>query len=105
MSFVRGEKNPLKLGYYVLRNRGKLQESSSSEERDTAESEFFAQEPWSSLGRDHVGVHALKKRLQELLVDITRRELPNVRRQISARLDNCRKDLKAMGADRKSTVQ
>jgi hypothetical protein len=105
MSFVQGEKNPLKLGYYVLRNRGKLQESSSSEERDTAENEFFAQEPWSSLDRDHVGVHALKKRLQELLVDITRRELPNVRHQINARLDNCRKELKAMGADRKSTVQ
>lgn len=105
MNFVRGEKNPLKLGYYVLRNRGKLQESSSPEERDAAESEFFAQEPWSSLDRDHVGVHALKKRLQELLVDITRRELPNVRSQINARLDSCRKELKAMGADRKSTVQ
>ncbi|PMD52427.1 uncharacterized protein K444DRAFT_706517 [Hyaloscypha bicolor E] len=105
MSFVQGEKNPLKLGYYVLRNRGKLQESSSSEERDKAENEFFTQEPWSSLDRDHVGVHALKKRLQELLVDITRRELPNVRHQINARLDNCRKELKAMGADRKSTVQ
>ncbi len=106
-SFIRGEKNPLKLGYYVLRNRGKLQETSSPEERDAAESEFFAQERWSKaqLDRDHAGVHALKKRLQQLLVDITRRELPNVRRQINARLDNCRKELKAMGADRKSTVQ
>ncbi|PMD31447.1 hypothetical protein L207DRAFT_591407 [Hyaloscypha variabilis F] len=105
MSLVRGEKNHLKLGYYALRNRGKLQESSSSEELDTPESEFSAQEPWSPLGQDHVGVHALKKRLQELLVDITRLESPNVRHQINARFDNCRRKLKAMGADRKSTVQ
>jgi hypothetical protein len=105
IGFIRGEKNPLKLGYYALRNRGKLQESSSSEERDAAESEFFAQGDWASLARDRVGVRALKKRLQELLVDITRRELPNVRHQINARLDNCRRELKAMGADRKSTVQ
>ncbi|KIM98383.1 hypothetical protein OIDMADRAFT_43388 [Oidiodendron maius Zn] len=97
MSFVQGKENSLKLGYYVLRNRGKLQESSTPEERDAAESEFFAQEPWSFLDRDHVGVHALKKRLQELLIDITRRELPNVRRQINARLDTCRKELTAMG--------
>ena len=103
--FVEGKKNPLKLGYYVLRNRGKLQESSTPEERDAAESEFFAQKPWSLLDRDHVGVHALKKCLQRLLIDITRRELPNVRRQINARLDTCRKELTAMGADRKSTVQ
>ncbi|TGO17537.1 hypothetical protein BPAE_0419g00010 [Botrytis paeoniae] len=105
MDFVRGKKNPLKLGYYILRNRGMLQRDSSTEERDAEETKFFAREPWSSLDRDHVGVYALKKRLQELLVDITRRELPNVRRQINTQLDICRKELKSMGADRKSTVQ
>ena len=105
MSFIRGEKSPLQLGYYVLRNRGKLQGKSSAEERDEAEREFFAQDPWSSLDRTHVGVESLKVRLQELLIEITKRELPLVKRQINERLQQCRKTLESMGADRTTTVK
>lgn len=102
---VRGEKNPLKLGYYLVRNKGEAQKSKSTDERDTEETKFFAQEVWSSLSRDRVGVKALKGRLQQLLGEISRRELPKVKLQISTRLEVCRAALRDMGADRKSTVQ
>jgi hypothetical protein len=105
MILVEGKRNPLHLGYCIVRNRGQSELSSDAVTRHRKEKDFFSTEPWSRLDRDRVGTPALQRRLQELLVSITRREFPKVQAQIVQRLSSCRKRLEGLGADRESTDQ
>ena len=105
MSLVQGNRNPLRLGYCIVRNRGQIELGIDSAERNKKEKNFFSTEPWAKLDRDRVGTPALQGRLQDLLVDITRREFPKVQAQIVQQLSSCRKRLEALGADRQSTDQ
>jgi hypothetical protein len=105
MSLVEGKRNPLRLGYCIVRNRGQSELASDSVTRHRKEKDFFLMEPWSRLDRDRVGTPALQRRLQELLVSITRREFPKVQAQIVQQLSSCRKRLEGLGADRESTDQ
>lgn len=105
MSLVEGKRNPLRLGYCIVRNRGQSELSSDSEARTRKEKDFFSMEPWSRLDRDRVGTPALQRRLQELLVSITRREFPKVQGQVVQQLSSCRKRLESLGVDRESTDQ
>jgi hypothetical protein len=100
MDLVSGKRNKLRLGYCIVRNRGQSELSTDSTERYTVESSFFNQAPWSALAKDRVGVSALKERLQELLVEITRREFPKVKQEIDRQLTACKKSLAALGPDR-----
>src|SRR5450432_1724189 len=74
MSLVQGKRNPLRLGYCIVRNRGQSELGIDSVERYKTEKNFFSTEPWAKLDRDRVGTKALQGRLQDLLIDITRRE-------------------------------
>lgn len=105
MSLVQGNRHPLRLGYCIVRNRGQIELGSDSAERSKKEKNFFSTEPWAKLDRDRVGTPALQGRLQDLLIDITRREYPKVQAQIVQQLSSCRKRLEALGADRQSTDQ
>lgn len=105
MSLVEGKRNQLRLGYCIVRNRGQSELSSNATARHRKERDFFSEEPWSRLDRDRVGTPALQKRLQELLISITRREFPKVQAQILQQLSSCRKRLEGLGADRESTDQ
>jgi hypothetical protein len=105
MSLVEGKRNPLRLGYCIVRNRGQSELSSAAVTRHTKEKDFFSTEPWSRLDRDRVGTPALQRRLQELLISITRREFPKVQAQIVHQLSTCRKRLEDLGADRESADQ
>jgi Dynamin central region/Dynamin family len=105
MSLVQGKRNPLRLGYCIVRNRGQSELGIDSVERYKTEKNFFSTEPWAKLDRDRVGTKALQGRLQDLLIDITRREFPKVQTQIVQQLSSCRKRLEALGADRQSTDQ
>jgi hypothetical protein len=105
MSLVQGRRHPLRLGYCIVRNRGQIELGIDSAERNRKEKNFFCTEPWAKLDRDRVGTPALQGRLQDLLVDITRREFPKVQAQIVQQLSSCRKRLEALGADRQSTDQ
>ncbi|KAH9210651.1 dynamin [Leptodontidium sp. 2 PMI_412] len=105
ISLVEGKRNPLRLGYCIVRNRGQSELSNNASERLKKEAEFFATEPWSRLDRDRVGTPALQRRLQELLESITRREFPKVQAQIVQQLATCRNRLDGLGADRESTDQ
>ncbi|KAH6680938.1 P-loop containing nucleoside triphosphate hydrolase protein [Halenospora varia] len=64
-----GKRNQLRLRYCIVRNRGQSELLSDASKRYRKEKEFFAMEPWS-------------RRLQELLVSITRQEFPKVQAQI-----------------------
>lgn len=105
MSLVEGKRNQLRLGYCIVRNRGQSELSSDANTRYRKEKDFFLTEPWSRLDSDRVGTPALQRRLQELLVSITRREFPKVQAQIVQQLSSCRKRLDSLGADRESTDQ
>ncbi|KAI9736866.1 MAG: hypothetical protein M1818_005917 [Claussenomyces sp. TS43310] len=105
MSLVEGKRNPLRLGYCMVRNRGQSELGVDSAERDRTEKNFFDTEPWSRLDKDRVGTSALQNRLQDILVDITRREFPKVQAQIVHDLSDCRRRLADLGADRQSTDQ
>ena len=105
MSLVEGKRNPLRLGYCIVRNRGQSELSNDAATRHKTEKDFFSTEPWSRLDRDQVGTPALQRRLQDLLVSITRREFPKVQAQIVQQLSSCHKRLEGLGADRESVDQ
>jgi Dynamin central region/Dynamin family/Dynamin GTPase effector domain len=105
MDLVRGTKNKLNLGYCIVRNRGQQHMEQSTADRHMVEKAFFSSEPWSKLDKERVGIPALQDRLRELLVDITRREFPNVKREIDKRLSECEKELQFLGPARETEDQ
>jgi Dynamin central region/Dynamin family len=105
IDLIIGKRHPLRLGYCIVRNRGQAELDTASSERSAVESNFFNQMPWSTLDKDRVGVSALKERLQELLVEITRREFPKLKSQIDQQLAACKGKLAALGPDRTSPEQ
>lgn len=102
IDLVREKKNPLRLGYCIVRNRGQQEVSVNSFNRHQRESEFFLTKPWDALDKHRVGIMALKDRLRELLIDTTRREFPMVRAEIEKRLSSSQKELDSLGPSRES---
>lgn len=100
MDLVRGKRRDIQLGYYVVKNRGADDSSSSKEDRDVDEKTFFSEEPWSRLDKSRLGVPALRVRLRELLMDRTKSEFPKVRREINERLAEAKTKLKDLGQPR-----
>ena len=105
IDLVHGTKNKLNLGYCMVRNRGQQDKALSSADRHENERLFFSTLPWSVLDKRRVGINALQDRLRELLVDITRREFPNVKHEIDRRLSNCEQKLKTLGPARETNEQ
>ncbi|MCJ1396230.1 hypothetical protein MMC18_009119 [Xylographa bjoerkii] len=105
IDLVLGTKNKLNLGYCMVRNRGQQDKSLSMTDRHEKEKQFFNTAPWSTLDRERVGVPALQDRLRELLVDITRREFPNVKHELDKRILDCEQKLKSLGPARETDNQ
>ena len=105
MDLVRGRKKKLKLGYCIVRNRGKQERNLTSAERNRLESDFFQTDPWSSLDRGRVGISALSPRLRDLLSRITRHEFPAVAREITNRIVVCEEELRDLGPPRQTPEQ
>ncbi|EFX04945.1 interferon-induced GTP-binding protein mx2 [Grosmannia clavigera kw1407] len=99
VELVEGQRNRLKLGYYVVKNRSADDGSSDTAERLASEKAFFTAPPWS-LVADRCGIPRLKARLRELLMEITRSELPQVKVEIRKLLQARRAQLKTMGEPR-----
>ena len=105
IDLVRGRKKKLKLGYCVVRNRGKQERNLTSAERNRLESGFFQADPWSSLDRSRVGISTLSPRLRDLLSRITRNEFPAVAREIAQRITVCEEELRDLGPTRQTPEQ
>lgn len=103
VDLVTGRKGNLKLGYYVVKNRGADDNTSSLAERAESEKAFFMDPCWAG-ARDRCGVAALKERLRQLLSKISNQELPYVKVDVSQRLHNCKTELEAMGAARTDQI-
>lgn len=101
LDLVHGKRNDLQLGYCVVKNRDADDQGSSNEERHEMEKAFFRNDPWSKIAKSgRTGVDALKKLLRELLLAITKKEFPNVKAEILARLKHCREQHEGYGAPR-----
>ncbi|KAI9896088.1 hypothetical protein N3K66_008988 [Trichothecium roseum] len=105
IDLVQGKRKDLHLGYCVVRNRGADDTSSSLEARNAKEKEFFSSAPWNTLPIDRLGISALRIRIQTLLVDRTRAELPKVREEISSKLGEFRAELSQLGQSRASSEE
>lgn len=98
---VRGKRNDLKLGYYVVRNRGADDDDSTLLDRNAVEATTFRTEPWSAIANTgRTGIKALRKRLIELLDHITKKEFPHVKSEITKRLKTSREQLQGLGSPR-----
>ncbi|KLU91201.1 hypothetical protein MAPG_09723 [Magnaporthiopsis poae ATCC 64411] len=103
VDLLSGIRNPLKLGYHVVKNRGADDEDSTLHDRLADEKAFFMSSPWSSVA-DHCGIPALKLRLGDLLMQISKTEFPQVKGEIEAKLRQRRTELEAMGASRVDAI-
>lgn len=101
-NLVLGKKQPLTLGYCVVRNRGA--DDDNAFDHDGRE-EMFQKEPWKGLPEERVGVQALKVRLGELLGLITRREFPGLRKDVDKQLTDCKRELDGLGQARQTEQQ
>lgn len=99
MDLVLGKRNPLKLGYYVVKNRGADDSTSTISDRFAAERAFFMSPPWTAVA-DRCGIQALKASLRELLMSISKQEFPLVKSEIEKHLHECQIHLEAMGPSR-----
>ncbi|OIW28455.1 interferon-induced GTP-binding protein Mx2 [Coniochaeta ligniaria NRRL 30616] len=101
MDLVLGKRNDLKLGYCVVKNRNGDDVDSTLQQRHDSEKAFFRNEPWSIItNTGRVGIAALQARLSELLLAITRKELPHVKAEIAKFLKQNREQLDGLGPPR-----
>ncbi|KAI1771421.1 interferon-induced GTP-binding protein Mx2 [Hypoxylon cercidicola] len=99
LDLVLGKRNKLTLGYCIVKNRSADDNTSTMSDRHVAEKAFFMAPPWSSVA-DRCGVASLQVRLRELLMDVSKRELPHVRAEVEKLLHSRRLKMDALGAPR-----
>lgn len=80
LDLIQGKRQDLKLGYCVVKNRGADDEGSTLQKRNDEEAAFFRQVPWSTItSSNRVGIEALKVRLRDLLMNISKKEFPTLK--------------------------
>ncbi len=103
LKLVKG--NTLKLGYYLVRNRGADEDALSIAECQMKEKEMFAKLRWTELAKlGRTGVEALRAELQILLTEVARRELPKQKLEVEQWLSECCGKLDSMGPPRDSSA-
>ncbi|OLL24051.1 Interferon-induced GTP-binding protein Mx2, partial [Neolecta irregularis DAH-3] len=98
---------PLKLGYFIVRNRNfnELKVACDTESRNRSEAAFFARPPWSEISKTRVGIDRLRLYLVDLLRDHIREELPHVREEVHADRRKCENTLKKIPPEMGSLPQ
>ncbi|KAJ6117906.1 dynamin GTPase [Penicillium sp. IBT 18751x] len=103
------DRTKLKLGFFLLKNLAPavLREGLSPAARKRTEQAFFFSEPWRGLGPfpSRVGIGNLRVFLPDLLDSHIGRELPTVREELRAILEQNSQDLAALGTERNSADQ
>ncbi|KAI9739944.1 MAG: hypothetical protein M1818_005000 [Claussenomyces sp. TS43310] len=97
-----GGKGRFELGYTVVCNRSQSELDITFDERNDKEVAFFAQDPWSWLPKERAGIGALKHRLDNLLVDITRRSFQGVAIDIGKMITDVERKIVLMGPVRQT---
>lgn len=94
-----------RLGWHVLKNRSYETRDSSSAERDETERAFLGQGVWKDLPRQSVGIHALRDKLSQVLLNHIRAELPKLVNDIKEKLEDCKSTLARLGPHRDNFKQ
>lgn len=102
LDLIKGRESmhKLALGWYVLRNRSEEERALEVDARDDNEERFFRTGAWSSVPPTNRGIESLRKRLSKVLLDHIKTSLPDLVRQIEARLRACQEDVDRLGDSR-----
>jgi hypothetical protein len=98
-------KGRFELGYTIVCNRSQSDLSITFDERNAKEVAFFTQDPWSSIPKERAGIKALKLRLNNLLVDVTRRSFQGVAVDIRSRIRKLELQLEIIGPVRQTAYE
>lgn len=91
----------LKLGYFVVRNRGADEDDLDMAQCNRKEVELFEDPKWKDIaGTGRIGVDTLRKELQSLLTGLAKRELPKQKAEVIKRLAECEKRSISFGPPR-----
>lgn len=91
----------LKLGYFVVRNRGADEDNLDISRCKRKEADLFEDPKWKDIAdTGRVGVDALRTELQTLLTGLAKRELPKQKAEIMKRLADCEKRSISLGPPR-----
>ena len=98
-------KGRFELGYTIVCNRSQSDLSITFDERNTKEVAFFTRDPWSSIPKERAGIKALKYRLNNLLVDVTRRSFQGVALDIRILIGKLEEQLEIIGPVRQTAYE
>lgn len=97
-NLVLGKRKKLRLGYYLVCNRGPDGDNRSMGQREL----MFNEKPWDSLPRERLGRDALKITLSSLLAGLTRSVFGTLRNEIQKELEKAVMQLDGLGSRRES---
>ncbi|KAI0154227.1 P-loop containing nucleoside triphosphate hydrolase protein [Xylariaceae sp. FL1272] len=98
---VLGKRNDLTLGYYIVKNRGPDDASKTLEEGQMDERRFFARAPWSALQHTgRAGIECLKLRVRELLIDLIKKEFPQLKLEVLKEFNMLKYQREGLGPSR-----
>lgn len=100
LDLARNEDIFFKLGWHVLKNRSYEEGSSSFEQRNVSEINYFRRSNFSTLPKECVGIASLRSRLSQLLFDHVKQELPTLRKELDEAFTETQSLLAAMGKPR-----
>ncbi|WPH02703.1 interferon-induced gtp-binding protein mx [Acrodontium crateriforme] len=95
----------LGLGCHILRNLSHDATDRSMETRDSTETAFFREAPWSSLPNDNVGICSLRHKLSRSLFERITQDLPHLKNEMQRKFDECNRSLARLGAHRETASQ
>ncbi len=98
-------KGRFELGYTIVCNRSQSDLSIPFDERSIKEVAFFTLDPWNSIPKERAGIKALKHRLNNLLVEVTRRSFQGVAMDIRKRIEKLKQQLEIMGPVRQTAQE
>jgi hypothetical protein len=98
-------KGRFELGYTIVCNRSQSDLSITFDERNAKEVAFFNLDPWSFIPKERAGIKALKHRLNNLLVDVTRRSFQGVAVDIRRRIGKLEQQLEIIGPVRQTAYE
>ncbi|KAI1488211.1 P-loop containing nucleoside triphosphate hydrolase protein [Biscogniauxia mediterranea] len=98
---VLGKRNYLTLGYYIVKNRGPDDVNKTLAQGQADEKVFFSTAPWSTLkGTGKTGMESLKVRVRDLLIELIKKEFPQLKRDVAKELAATRTERDKMGPSR-----
>ena len=110
LDLLSGRKtNSYKLGFNIVKSRGQkaLNEGVTIDDGLQEEEEFFRNNaPWNGFhDKAKIGTANLRRSLAKLQVDMLKREVPNIVREVESNLTVYREQLKALGQDLSSDAE